>query len=95
MKITFVLPRISSVPIGGYKVVYEYANKLVQDGFKVAIYYDNATVMEKYKLPEFIKRPLIAQRTKNSPSWFDLDTRIERVSSRQRNLNAFFNSKTI
>lgn len=32
-KIAILLPGIPMSPIGGYKVVYEYANRLVQDGF--------------------------------------------------------------
>ena len=90
-----MLPRISPVPIGGYKMVYEYANRLVADGFDVAIFYDNTAVMEKYKLPEVVKRIIINKRTIDSPTWFNLDTRIERKSSRDRNLAAFFSSVDI
>lgn len=38
-KIAILLPWIPMSPIGGYKVVYEYANRLVQDGCDVNIYY--------------------------------------------------------
>lgn len=92
LKIAFVLPRISFTPIGGYKVVYEYCNRLVADGFEVTIYYDNTTVMDNYKLPEFIKRILIRRKTNQSPNWFDLDKRVEQKSSRDKNLNNFFAS---
>lgn len=37
MKITFILPGYSSKPIGGYKVVYEYANQLVFRGHEVTV----------------------------------------------------------
>lgn len=37
MRITFVLPNWSSKPIGGYKVVYEYANHLVIRGHRVCV----------------------------------------------------------
>ena len=92
MKIAFVLPRISSVPIGGYKMVYEYANKLADDGFDVAIFYDNSLVMDKYKLPEFIKRIIIKKRTKKSPVWYKLNPNIEKKSSRDKELDSFFAS---
>lgn len=38
-KIAILLPGIPTQPIGGYKVVYEYANRLVKDGYVVDIYY--------------------------------------------------------
>ncbi|MBE6304060.1 MAG: glycosyltransferase family 4 protein [Bacteroidales bacterium] len=38
-RITFLLPGIANRPIGGYKVVYEYANRLVGDGYIVNIVY--------------------------------------------------------
>jgi len=37
MRITFVLPNWSTKPIGGYKVVYEYANRLSENGNKVGV----------------------------------------------------------
>lgn len=37
MKIIFVLPRAGSRPIGGFKVVYEYANELAKRGHQVRI----------------------------------------------------------
>ena len=37
MKITFILPRYDPKPVGGFKVVYEYANQLVARGHEVVI----------------------------------------------------------
>ncbi len=37
MKITFVLPSFSWRPIGGYRVVYEYANRLAARGHEVTV----------------------------------------------------------
>lgn len=37
--ITFLLPNAADRPVGGYKVVYEYANRLVRDGYQVNIVY--------------------------------------------------------
>ncbi|MBT9142996.1 MAG: Phosphatidyl-myo-inositol mannosyltransferase [Dehalococcoidia bacterium] len=37
MKITFILPGYSRRPVGGFRVVYEYANHLVARGHKVAV----------------------------------------------------------
>jgi hypothetical protein len=37
--ITFCLSKRGHVPMGGYKVVYEYANRLVEKGYRVVINY--------------------------------------------------------
>jgi glycosyltransferase involved in cell wall biosynthesis len=37
MEITFVLPRYLSVPAGGFKVVYEYANRLQARGHRITV----------------------------------------------------------
>lgn len=95
MKLVFVLPRISPVPIGGYKIVYEYANRLANDNIEVTVFYDNTHVMEKYCMPEFIKRKIISQRTKIGPKWFKLDPKINLISSRDKNLDNFFNGTDI
>ncbi len=39
VRITFVLPGYADHPVGGYKVVYEYANHLVRNGHKATIVY--------------------------------------------------------
>ncbi len=38
-RITFLLPGSGRLPSGGYKVVYEYANRLVKDGLAVSVVY--------------------------------------------------------
>ena len=35
--ITFLMPSVQLVPSGGYKIVYEYANRLAKDGYRVVI----------------------------------------------------------
>lgn len=37
--VVFLMPCIGRTPVGGFKVVYEYANRLVNDGFDVKIVY--------------------------------------------------------
>ena len=39
MKINFILPLYPWVPMGGYKVVYEYANRLSERGHEVVVVY--------------------------------------------------------
>lgn len=80
MRITFVLPRYLASPAGGFKVVYEYANRLQARGHQVAILHPrnlNPTsgVVEQtknYLWPYKIRlqdRPLV--------SWFELDKQIK------------------
>ena len=40
MRITFILPGLSRYPSGGFKVVYQYANKFAEDGHQVTIIHD-------------------------------------------------------
>ena len=42
MKICFVLPINTNKATGGYKIVYEYANRLCDKGFDVSILYLNS-----------------------------------------------------
>ena len=37
--VVFVFRRTDNGPVGGYKMVYEYANRLVDDGYEVHIVY--------------------------------------------------------
>lgn len=84
MKICFVLPGYPRRPIGGYKVVFEYANKFAEDGFEVTIVFQNNKALEKYKLPEFVKGKIIDYFTKKEPDWFPLNKRIKKYSFRNK-----------
>lgn len=86
MEICFVLPRYVLHPIGGYKIVFEYANRLSQNrNYKVKILFLNKTALADKKLPVFIKNKLINLFTKCGPNWFKLDKKIERISLTQNN----------
>ena len=37
--VIFLFAALGRNPVGGYKVVYEYANRLAKDGYKVGIEY--------------------------------------------------------
>lgn len=83
MKITYVLPPNSNTPVGGYKVVYQYANELVKKGHQVNIvflknvipnlkWYSNQSIRNK------INR-LFGRTVKNvkNVSWFPIDHRVK------------------
>lgn len=80
MKITFVLPGIHSVPSGGVKIVYEYANQLSALGHSInVVHMANSAIVAGM----FIKIRLLARFVKKSltkdygvRSWFDVDPRV-------------------
>lgn len=75
------MPGGSPKPIGGYKVVYEYANRFVQDGYDVHIMmpmslsFWESNVVEKLKVvPRYFQNLLTG---KFKPRWFPLDERVK------------------
>ena len=80
MNIAFVLPRDKNKAIGGFKVVYEYANRLVKRGHNITILYNNVSTLEHYRLPLWLKHGLISFRTDLYPKWFDLDPAVKKIS---------------
>ena len=70
MKVCFVLPKFSRKPIGGFKIVFEYANRLSQKGHKVAIL--------------FLKKKLSSFLTKIEPRWFKLDSSIKKYQEQEQ-----------
>lgn len=81
MKITFVLPFGGQRPVGGTKVVFEYANHLVALGHEVSIVepaglYLGVGKNDKWyrNIPKYLLLGL--RRTYLSHSWFALDSRI-------------------
>jgi len=85
----FFLPGRSFRPIGGYKVIFEYANTLVKMGYKVGIIYiDNLSTTKRIRKV----RTILAQGVKyilNSKRkfWFDIDQRIKIYYQPVFNLN--------
>lgn len=68
MKIMFVLPGFSRWPVGGYKVVYEYANQLVFLGHDVAVCHRSTSVSGKMKDYVKLRRGL---------RWMVMDSRVK------------------
>lgn len=97
MRICFVLPGFSRRPSGGYKMVFEYANRLVNEGCEVCILFLNSETFHKFHLPLIVRRILCNIFTKIEPKWFKLDRRVKKVSNLDYNykvklgfLNALF-----
>jgi len=89
VKITFVLPRYKDHPVGGFKVVYEYANHLVRNGHKATIIYlwePERFASHRFPLTLFsrLDRPRARFAYKNKKptiSWYNLHRDVELVKA--------------
>lgn len=84
MKICFVLPKFTRQPIGGYKIVFEYANRLANRGNEVNILFLNEDALLQFKLPKVIRNMAANYLTKVEPKWFPLEDSIEKISSLEK-----------
>lgn len=80
MRVAFVLPRTSAAPVGGYKVVYEYANRLVARGHEVAVVHPwgvrpPSSWRERLRFRRWKAR--LGRRREEVAPWFELDGRVE------------------
>lgn len=81
-RVAFMLPGARRSASGGYKVVYEYANKLAEDGYDVDIVYPCSMLNRDKQLWEKVRRLLrLAYLTfsdsYNPRHWFALDSRVK------------------
>ena len=87
--VVFLMPCIGRTPVGGFKVVYEYANRLVNDGFDVKIVYPatydfsayNATGFSDFSFKNKVRIILRylyyrANGRYTCRSWFQLDSSV-------------------
>ena len=92
--IVFLLPCSATVPVGGFKVVYEYANRLVQDGFVVYIVYAAQLFPNEHSFMYRCRRWHYywhMKRTKGylPDKWFELNERVKQkwvYSLKQENI---------
>ena len=79
MKITFVLPMYLNSPSGGFKVVYEYANRLAELGHQVSVVHPR-TIHSQTGLIEAVKKRLWKYKLQlfNRPlvSWFGVNDKV-------------------
>ena len=80
MKICFVLPRFSRRPIGGYKIVFEYANRLSQAGYNVFLLFLNENTFVEFKIPKCLNKLCSNVMTQLEPTWFPLHKSIKKIS---------------
>src|SRR5215470_15162667 len=76
MKVVFLLPGQGVRPTGGYKVVYEYANRLTRDGHEVSVLHPwsfspPASRAERRRARIWVAK-LNLRRSRIAP-WFDFE----------------------
>jgi len=80
LRITFVLPGSGHHPVGGFKIVYEYSNRLVARGHKVNIVHPAIFKMDTQWFNRPLKWTLYLKRLIDKSyfpnSWFALDNRV-------------------
>lgn len=80
MKISFVLPGVSRVPVGGYKMIFEYANRLCKRGHEITLIFHCFSGMNRNQnVPKFIKLVYYYLGAYYFPTWFILDPRIHKI----------------
>ncbi len=62
MKITFILPGPGCTPVGGYKVIYEYANRLAKLGNEVTVVHPARLKIDEPMLRILLKSVRYLQR---------------------------------
>lgn len=79
--ITFIFPHPVNGPTGGYKVVYEYANRLVADGHRVNIVYSGSLFWRKkslyFKLTNCARYIQMLIKGYGCRKWFKLNKRVK------------------
>ncbi|MGA2531320.1 MAG: glycosyltransferase family 4 protein [Acidimicrobiales bacterium] len=85
MKITFVLPGFSARPVGGYAVVYKYANELSRRGHSVTIVHLLITPPPGIKWPKswLWRTWFLLTTNQGRPLWFDLDEAVSTTLKRK------------
>lgn len=84
MKVSFILPGLARHPNGGYKIVFEYANRLSNHGFDVQIIFFNNDRGKKVK---FFRKELLYLATQYEPKWFKLNKNIKKISYYDKKFN--------
>lgn len=76
MKITFILPMYLSVPSGGFKVVYEYANRLQRRGHQITIVHPRTITVATgavERVKRYLWKPKLLFKNRQLITWFQVD----------------------
>lgn len=76
IKINFILPFKPRRPAGGFRIMYEYANRLADKGYQVHLTYPIATPHMKYRFPYLVRWLMSKVEKFNTNKWFDFNPAI-------------------
>lgn len=81
MKFTFCLPNTSKQASGGYKIIFEYANRLVERGHEVSLIFLTHTQYSKYTSNLAFKQMVGQLFNLYYPRWFKLRPQVKKVAT--------------
>ena len=85
MKIAFILPGNNDTPVGGYKIIYQYANELMDLGHEVTIAFMyhpySKKILKVKKLELSLKKYFGRKGNSQNVSWFSLNNDIKIVQN--------------
>ncbi len=78
MKINFILPFAGNRPIGGFKIIYEYANRLSERGHRVNLIHPSYTFREDFLRNSKYFASYYYRKLNKSyvPNWFELNKNV-------------------
>lgn len=76
IKINFILPFKPRRPAGGFRVMYEYANRLARKGYQVNLTFPIETRFMKYRFPYAVRYLLTKIEGFRTNKWFEFDPSI-------------------
>ncbi len=79
LRINLILPFPVTKPVGGAKIMYEYANRLFEKGHEVSIFHSIKRPFKKSSTPLWYKQLVFAFRGVARPKWFKLHDEIKSV----------------
>lgn len=78
MKIGFVLPMPTTKIVGGYKVVYQYANYIAANGNDVTIFFNSDKGNNSRNLPKLLVHLMRNIICRVEPKWFNLSRKVKK-----------------
>lgn len=81
MKISFCLPNISKQASGGYKIIFEYANRLTERGHEITLIFFTHTQYSQYTSNLIIKQVVGKLFNLYYPRWFNLHSGIKKIAT--------------
>lgn len=78
MKIGFVLPMPTTKIVGGYKVVYQYANYIAANGNDVTIFFNSDKGNNSRNLPKLLVHWMRNIICRVEPKWFNLSRKVKK-----------------